>query len=224
MDNFVTSQLGVDKEQWKKVKIDEIEITVRKDKNRIDREILFVKFKEVETANWIRSHLKNTETDINSRVIQYTHRLALARYRFIDSLRYNINNKGQKAKILLGRYDYKLVIKERDDETKWGDIPPALIPDHFPEIIVGTLNEADQQYDRVEREERKEKMEIRRIKYNEYREREIVQRTEENRRLDRAIDDFDNEMFEYESSPRDNEEIRMQRQSTYKDSKAHNTK
>ena len=63
----------------------------------------------------------------------------MERFKFFDGIAHKYRQHGQNTKIWLGRFDFQLRIKNKDDYRKWSEIPPFITPENMPLFNVGKM-------------------------------------------------------------------------------------
>ena len=157
LDNFMTKEMNYEKEDWNRVEIEEINTGYKKDKNGKNYEMIYVTFKEEEEIKKFKNQLKYVKTETNERISQYISGKTLRRFQFYDNAAYSARRRGLKTKIVIGKFDFLLLTKNKADTQPWYNIPPRIVPD-LPDFEVGNIREEEKEEEEKQKNERLEKI------------------------------------------------------------------
>ena len=77
----------------------------------------------------------------------YVHQAAFQRWKIYDSIAYQYRQNGKNTKIWHGHNDFLLLVKDKDDKSKWSEQAPKLIPENLLiDFDIGVLNEEENTY------------------------------------------------------------------------------
>ena len=194
VDHCMSTELGIDKEEWSKCKIKKIHNEIKNDKDGKKREVMYVQMNSIDDVNKVKMKLQDFEQELNNRIIPYNHPKSYERFRKLDQYAYEIRKRGQQTKIYNGKYDYKLIVRNRGDKTKWSEIPPIVNPMDLPELRVGKLSEEDKKMDELNKLERREKAKERKEKIEKGKNKEKEETEKEVEKIIRETDQWDLKM------------------------------
>ena len=154
VDSFIVNDMKYDKTDWMNTELEGLHMGKKKNTKGATNEIIYVKFKNYEDVKMIKNQLKMVTEEINDRVIPYVSHNSYERFQAIDNIAYQLRRRGNKPKMIFGKYDFLLLSKEKNDNTNWYNVPPRII-DEIPEFKVGEISNEDKKIEEVQRRERK---------------------------------------------------------------------
>ena len=119
------------------------------------------------------------DESVNNKICDYIDPKAFERFQSVDHTAYQIRLRGMKTKIHMGKYDFLLMTKMKNDKRTWNNIPPRILKD-LPDFNIGKLNENDKiEEDKLIIERREKMMEKNeKIKEEEMRKKEEIEKKE----------------------------------------------
>ena len=160
VDNFITQEMKYSKEEWNQTKIEGIHTGSKKDKQGNKNEIIYITFENYNDNKIFKEKLKEVSEEISDRICPYIHGKAFERFKYIDHLAWETRKRNKKTKIIMGKHDFLLLTKDKNDNQPWQNIPPRII-NNLPEFNIGKLNENDKKEEMKQREERRRELENR---------------------------------------------------------------
>jgi hypothetical protein len=96
------------------------------------RDTLYVKLKDRHAVALFMSHVRfiNPSQDIS--IEKYIPKQTHKRFKALETIAYELRQKGWKTDIRIGQKDFILKKKKKEDPTKWKDIEPDDLPDDLP--------------------------------------------------------------------------------------------
>ena len=138
LKDFMKRNLIMTKEEIKQIKIKRLFFSTN-----TDVEILYVECEESDDISRIFSHankLPKGNEKSRPQLVNYVPPMFHERHRDIQSLAYNLRQKYKNqilTNIRLGRHDYILRMKEKDDNSKWSEVPQVELPQTIRPFQVG---------------------------------------------------------------------------------------
>ena len=132
--------------------------------------------------------MKNVTQDVNNKVVDYIHPASKNRYNKLNYIAFQIRqNKEKKTKIFNGKNDFILKEKNKDDNTKWSEVPPFIIDVDVeqPDFNVGILTQEDND---IYKKQEKERIENIKKKNEENKKYKAVDDSEEIKKDEERID------------------------------------
>ena len=191
---FVTKNIGMDINEWEEMKVEKMYLEKKYNKKGIEVEVIYVRFHNRENVNRIKSKLSKVDQDTNDRVTEFIHPASRERWRYFNHAAWQIRKEeNKKAKVLVGREDFKLIVKEKEDKTRWGDIAPIWVEGNIPEFNIGQLSEEDKKEEDAEKERKKKRMNDINEKIDKEKKREKIENLKEEERLNKLIEEWKRE-------------------------------
>ena len=156
-NKFAQDSLKFDKEEWNSIKIKELTL-----KEKEDSDIIYMEFEEFNDVMKFNSKLSNLDKADNEKIVPYITPEAWARHAAFKNMEWEIRQKkkGSKTKVRPGRYDFKLLVKEKEDPTPWSKVSPIFPPaNYLPDFDVGELTDQGKEEEKAAIRAKNEKIE-----------------------------------------------------------------
>ena len=199
MNKILTEELGVPKELYDDDRLNKIHYGKRKGKDNTMKEIIFLHFKYKENSNIVIKATHNVDKEISEKIVKFVHPKGYQRWKYIDSIAWGYRQKGFRTKVFIGKQDYLLNVKTKEDATKWGDLAPIII-EGSPEFDVGQLTPTEVVKEQERREEQKKKTEEINAKIEEQKFKVLVQKEKYQKELSEMLEQALNKTSEHMDS------------------------
>ena len=186
VDTFITKEAGIDKEEWEDTPIDKLHIGIKKDNDGNKHQVIYCRLVDPKDANRLRAKMGDKPKHIQNKLTNYVHQAAFQRWKIIDNIAFQYRkNEGKSTKIWHGRSDFLLLVKDKNDTTKWSEVAPKIIPENvLVDFDVGILSPEDDEYYKALKNDKYEEN----LAKNELLKK---RKEEEEKRIDREYDEHD---------------------------------
>ena len=157
LDNFMTKNMKYEKDDWNNVELEELNTSVKKNKNGTMNEFLNVTFKEEDEIKKFKNQLQSVDKETNDRISQFISNKTYNRFQPYDNAAWQARQRGMKTKIVVGRFNFLLLTKMKSDTQSWYNIPPRIMH-NLPDYDVGKINEEDAIEEEKQIKERNDKI------------------------------------------------------------------
>jgi hypothetical protein len=138
--NFFKDILKIDSDNYSILNFNDFRDDKRLDNTNKLRQTIFVEFTHTNDTNIVTQHFVNLHNNNSYSIVDYVTKDALPRYRAVEAYAKALHKaEGVNTKIRTGKYDFKLLTREKGSNTKWSDIDPVILPLNLPDFNVGKV-------------------------------------------------------------------------------------